>query len=54
MTPAELDALGSGYTLVLFVTAFGALLVGLVALTLRYTAAEVGQAQHAREEAGQS
>ena len=53
MTPAELDALGSGYTLVLFVTAIAALLVGLMALTLRYTAAEVGQAQHAREEAEQ-
>ncbi|MEV6136968.1 MFS transporter [Nocardia sp. NPDC051990] len=51
MTPAELDALGSGYTLVLLITAVGALVVGLVALTLRYTAAEVGQAQHAREEA---
>ncbi|WP_433683765.1 MFS transporter [Nocardia sp. CA-119907] len=53
MTPAQLDALGSGYTLVLFVAAIGALLVGLVALTLRYTAAEVGQAQHAQEAAKQ-
>jgi predicted MFS family arabinose efflux permease len=53
MTPAQLDALGSGYTLVLFVAAIGALLVGLVALTLRYTAAEVGRAQHAQEAAKQ-
>ncbi|WP_328403838.1 MFS transporter [Nocardia sp. NBC_00403] len=54
MTVAELDALGSGYTLVLFVAAVGALLVGLVAMTLRYTAADVAQAQHAQEEAQQS
>ncbi|WP_433202264.1 MFS transporter [Nocardia sp. CA-107356] len=53
MTPAQLDALGSGYTLVLFIAAIGALLVGLVALTLRYTAAEVGRAQHAKEAAKQ-
>ncbi|MEV5838094.1 MFS transporter [Nocardia sp. NPDC052112] len=54
MTPAELDALGSGYTLILFITAIGALVVGLVALTLRYTADEVCRAQHAREEAEQA
>jgi EmrB/QacA subfamily drug resistance transporter len=53
MTPAELDALGNGYTLVLFVAAIGALLVGLIALTLRYTPAEVTQAQHAQEDAQQ-
>ncbi|WP_280184070.1 MFS transporter [Nocardia cyriacigeorgica] len=54
MTAAELTALGSGYTLVLFVAAIGALLVGLLALTLRYTPQEVAQAQHAQEEAQQA
>lgn len=51
MTPDEIVALGSGYTLVLFVAAIGALLVGLIALTLRYTADEVARAQHAQEAA---
>ncbi|MFQ6398193.1 MFS transporter [Nocardia sp. KC 131] len=54
MTQTELDALGSGYTLVLFVTAIGALLVGLLALTLRYSPDQVARAQHAQEEAQQS
>ncbi|WP_280463802.1 MFS transporter [Nocardia carnea] len=51
MTPAEITALGDGYTLAMFVAACGALLVGLIALTLRYTAAEVARAQHAQDEA---
>src|SRR5690606_1344879 len=51
MTPAEITALGDGYTLARLGAACGALLVGLTALTLRYTAAEVARAQHAQDEA---
>lgn len=53
MTPVQLDALGNGYTLVLFVAAIGAFIIGLLALTLRYTPAQLAQAQHAQEEAQQ-
>lgn len=51
MTAAEITALGNGYTLALLVAAIGGLLVGLIALTLRYTAQEVARAQHAQDEA---
>ncbi|MFI2231361.1 MFS transporter [Nocardia testacea] len=51
MTAAEITALGDGYTLALLVAAIGGLLVGLIALTLRYTAQEVARAQHAQDEA---
>ncbi|MFI9510122.1 MFS transporter [Nocardia sp. NPDC052566] len=51
MNTAELDALGNGYTLVLFVAAIGALIIGLLALTLRYTPQQLAQAHHAQEEA---
>ncbi len=50
MSPAEVAALSSGYTLVLAVAAVGAAVVGLIALTLRYTPAEIAAAQHAQEE----
>lgn len=54
MTDAEVTALGSGYTLALLVAAVGSLLVGLIALTLRYSAGEVARAQHAQEAAQDS
>ncbi|MGV9678312.1 MFS transporter [Nocardia sp. NPDC003482] len=50
MTPSEIAALGSGYTLVLFVCGIGAIVVGLIALALRYTPQQLVQAQHAQEE----
>ncbi|MBF6066350.1 MFS transporter [Nocardia terpenica] len=53
MTPAQISALGSGYTLVLFVCGIGAIVVGLIALTLRYTTRDLAQAQHAQEESQQ-
>lgn len=54
MTTAQIDALGSGYTLVLFVCAIGTAIMGLLALTLRYTPAQLAQAQHTQEEAERS
>ncbi|WP_431969540.1 MFS transporter [Nocardia sp. bgisy134] len=51
MTSAEIDALGSGYTLVLAVCAGVAVLIGLIALTLRFTPQQIAQAHHAQEEA---
>ncbi|WP_067698880.1 MFS transporter [Nocardia jejuensis] len=51
MSSAQIDALGSGYTLVLLVCAIGTATMGLLALTLRYTSAELSQAQHAQDEA---
>ncbi|MFJ1456932.1 MFS transporter [Nocardia sp. N2S4-5] len=54
MTEAEISALSSGYTLVLLVCGIGAALVGVIALTLRYTPQQLAQAQHAQEEAQQS
>ncbi|NKY26516.1 MFS transporter [Nocardia gamkensis] len=53
MTPAEIAALGDGYTLVLFVCALIAFAAGLVALTLRFTPQQLAMAQHAQEEAQQ-
>ncbi|MEU4344472.1 MFS transporter [Nocardia sp. NPDC023852] len=54
MTPAEIAALGNGYTLVLFVCALIAFAAGLVALTLRFTPQQLALAQHAQEEAQQA
>ncbi|MBF6212555.1 MFS transporter [Nocardia puris] len=51
MNPAEIAALGSGYTFVLAVCAGIAVLIGLIALTLRFTPQQVAQAHHAQEEA---
>ncbi|MFD6451922.1 MFS transporter, partial [Nocardia sp. NPDC060220] len=53
-TPAEIDALNSGYTLVLFICAIIAAVAALVALTVRYTPQQLVQAQHAQEEAQRS
>ncbi|WP_067848305.1 MFS transporter [Nocardia lijiangensis] len=50
MTSAEIDALGSGYTLVLAVCAGVAVVIGLIALTLRFTPQQIAQAHHAQEE----
>ncbi|MFE9784126.1 MFS transporter [Nocardia salmonicida] len=54
MSPTQIDALNSGYTLVLFVCAILAVLAALVALTLRFTPHQLVQAQHAQEEAQRS
>ncbi|MBP2190239.1 MFS transporter [Nocardia goodfellowii] len=54
MNTTQLDALSSGYTLALFLCGVGVLLTLLIALTIRYSAAQVAQAQHAQEEAQQS
>ncbi|WP_336081855.1 MFS transporter [Nocardia sp. SSK8] len=51
MTTAQIDALNSGYTLVLLVCSGLAVLAALVALTLRFTPQQLVQAQHAQEEA---
>ncbi|WP_194815633.1 MFS transporter [Nocardia sp. XZ_19_385] len=54
MSNTQLDALSSGYTLALFLCGTGVLLTLLIALTIRYSAAQVAQAQHAQEEAQQA
>ncbi|MFI6168378.1 MFS transporter [Nocardia sp. NPDC051052] len=54
MNTSQLDALSGGYTLALFLCGVGVLLTLLVALAIRYTAAQVAQAQHAQEEAQQA
>ncbi|MFF2082197.1 MFS transporter [Nocardia sp. NPDC058176] len=51
MSPIEIEALNSGYTLVLLVCAGLALLAAVVALTLRFSPQQLAQAQHAQEEA---
>jgi len=51
MTETEIVALGEGYTLVLAVCAGVALVIGLVALTLRFTPQDIARAQHAQDEA---
>ncbi|WP_278264090.1 MFS transporter [Nocardia sp. AG03] len=51
MTPSQIEALNSGYTLVLLVCSGLAVLAALVALTLRFTPQQLVQAQHAQEEA---
>jgi hypothetical protein len=53
MTPPQIDALGSGYTLVLFVCAIVALFIGLIVLSLRYTPEQLGEAQQAEKQAQQ-
>ncbi|MRH93277.1 MFS transporter [Nocardia sp. SYP-A9097] len=54
MTTAQIDALGSGYTFVLLVCAIGTAVLGVLALTLRYTPAQLAHAQHAQDEAQKS
>lgn len=54
MNTSQLDALSGGYTLALFLCGVGVLLTLLIALAIRYTAAQVAQAQHAQEEAQQA
>lgn len=55
MTPAQLDALGAGYTYSLLWVAAIALLVGGVALLIGFSADQIARAQHTREavEAGE-
>ncbi|MFJ9368364.1 MFS transporter [Nocardia sp. NPDC101769] len=54
MSQHQIDALGSGYTLVLLVCAIGTAVMGLLALTLRYTPTQLAQAQHTQDEAQKS
>ncbi|MGV9410823.1 MFS transporter [Nocardia sp. NPDC003693] len=51
MNEMQIAALGSGYMLVLLVCALGTAVMGLLALTLRYTPEQLSQAQHAQDEA---
>lgn len=55
MTPAQLDALGHGYTYSLLWVAAIAVLVGAAALFIRFSAAQIARAQHTLEavEAGE-
>lgn len=55
MTPSQLDALGHGYTYSLLWVAAIAVLVGLAALFIRFSAAQIARAQHTLEavEAGE-
>nr|WP_232329430.1 MULTISPECIES: MFS transporter [Nocardia] len=53
LTPTEVAALSSGYTFVLLICAIGAVIIGLLVLTLRYTPQQLAEAQHAQEEAQQ-
>lgn len=55
MTPAQLDALGHGYTYALLWVAAIALLVGAAALFIGFSADQIARAQHTREavEAGE-
>ncbi len=54
MTPHEITALSSGYTLVLFLCGIGAIAVGLFGLVLRYTPEQLAHAQDAEKESQQS
>lgn len=54
LNPTEIDALSSGYTLVLFVCALVAVAIAVVVVTLRYSPQQLVQAQHAQEEAQQA
>lgn len=54
LDPYQVDALSSGYTLVLFLCAVVVSVIGVAALALRYTPQQLAQAQHAQEEAQQS
>ena len=49
MTPAQLDALGHGYTYSLLWVAAIAVLVGVVALFIGFSARDIARAQHTRE-----
>ncbi|MHA3022525.1 MFS transporter [Mycobacterium sp. BMJ-28] len=49
MTPAQLDALGSGYTYSLLWVAAIAVLVGVAALFIGFSARDIAQAQHTKE-----
>lgn len=55
MTPAQLDALGHGYTYSLLWVAGIAVIVGVAAFWIRFTARQIATAQHTREavEAGE-
>ncbi|MGV0643331.1 MFS transporter [Mycolicibacterium sp. XJ879] len=55
MTPAELDALGYGYTYSLLWVAGVAVIVGVAAFFIRFSARQIATAQHTREavEAGE-
>ncbi|WP_024806229.1 MFS transporter [Nocardia sp. BMG51109] len=54
MSPSDISALSSGYTLVLLVCGIGAAIVGVIALSLRYTPQELAQAQQAEKQAQQN
>src|SRR6185503_8821485 len=49
MTPAQLDALGHGYTYSLLWVAAAAVLVGGAALGIGFSARQIATAQHTRE-----
>jgi hypothetical protein len=55
MTPRQLDALGHGYTYSLLWVAAIAVLVGIAAFWIRFSAGQIAAAQHTREavEAGE-
>jgi hypothetical protein len=55
MTPAQLDALGQGYTYSLLWVAGIAVLVGVAALGIGFSTRDIAVAQHTREavEAGE-
>jgi EmrB/QacA subfamily drug resistance transporter len=55
MTPVQLDALGQGYTYSLLWVAGVAVIVGIAAFFIRFTARQIATAQHTREavEAGE-
>ena len=55
MTPAQLDALDAGYTYSLLWVAAVAVLVGISAFWIRFSAQQIATAQHTREavEAGE-
>jgi hypothetical protein len=55
MTPAQLDALGHGYTYALLWVAGVAILVGVAALFIGYSARDIARARETREavEAGE-
>ena len=55
MTPSQLDALGYGYTYSLLWVAGVAVIVGITAFGIRFSAQQIAAAQHTREavEAGE-
>ena len=50
----QIDALSSGYTLVLFICAIATVAIGLIVVTLSYTPQQLAQAQQAEHDAQQS